>query len=82
MVAQDLPVVAPKLSTNNYRAKTVRNCEPAAENEPVAFPTSNALKPFSGQTFEKYSNDYRYLKEVHTVQKSRNITGQDRSPIL
>ena len=60
MVAQDLPVVAPKLSTNNYRAKTVRNCEPASENEMVAFPTSNTLKPLSGQTFEKFSYDYRY----------------------
>ena len=60
MVAQDLPVVAPKLSTNNYRAITVRNCEPADENGLVAFPTSNTLKPFSGQSFEKYSIDYRY----------------------
>ena len=60
MVAQDLPVVAPKLSTNNYRAKTVKNCQPAGENGLAVFPTSNTLKPFSGQTFEKYSNDYRY----------------------
>jgi hypothetical protein len=60
MVAQDFPVVAPKLSTNNYRAKAVRTCQPADENGLVAFPTSNTLKPFRGQTFEKYSNDYRY----------------------
>ena len=60
MVAQNLPVVAPKLSTNNYRAKTIRNCEPADKNELIAFPTSNTLQPFSGQTFEKFSNDYRY----------------------
>ena len=60
MVAQDLPVVAPKLATNDYHAKIRRTCYPAAENTLVSFPTSNTLKPFSGTLTNKNYINYRH----------------------